>query len=132
MFLQGNAPSLAAPPGINLCLIGINRSPCTSAGLGGYVTTSGKTTGLPGCAERLEDLVANGLTIGGVTYRFKLIVSVRNLYGGNSDAEASSSYAMEHYAAQHGDQLQFEFQRTATGARFSGTAAATKKSRKDF
>ena len=129
-FLPQNAHNLAPPPAVNLCMIGLNRSPCTSVARDGYPTTSNKTNGKAGCIERLSNLISNGFTHNGVTYRFTMIVSIRNLYGGDADAEAASSNAMGHYAQLHNGALEFDFQRRGgnSSTRFLSTGTAKKLS----
>jgi hypothetical protein len=113
----------------NFILIGINRSPCTSQDWG-FTASCNKGIGADGCLERLVSLVTDGLSMGGNHYHFKLIVSVRNLYGRGSAQEAASATGMQ--VASELPFIDFEFQQTSHSTRFSGTGAAKLMSGSDW
>jgi ribosomal protein S18 acetylase RimI-like enzyme len=102
--------------------IGINRSPCTSTDhLNNGCPSSTKAVG---CAERLINLVNNGILYMGTLYTFRLVIQARGLYGSNSDERANSSEAIQ--AMQNTGFIDFGTQRTATSTRYMDTTTAKK------
>ena len=110
----------------NTIFIGINRSPCTSTDhVGNGQPSSGKGLGALGCSERLINLVNHGFTHLGVTYPIRLVLSVRGVYGSNSDQEANSVRAME--AMVQTGRITIETQQLGgSSERFMGTSTAKK------
>ncbi len=112
----------------NTIYIGINRSPCTSTdhvGNGQPSSGKGKGMGVLGCSERLINLVNHGFTHSGVTYPIRLDLSVRGVYGSNSDQEANSVRAME--AMVQTGRITIDTQQLGgSSERFMGTSTAKK------
>lgn len=110
----------------NTIFIGINRSSCTSTDhVGNGQPSSGKGLGALGCSERLINLVNHGFSHLGVTYPIRLVLSVRGVYGSNSDQEANSVRAME--AMVQTGRITIETQQLGgSSERFMGTSTAKK------
>jgi hypothetical protein len=117
--------TLQGPPSVNTFFIGINRSPCTSTDhCGNGQPSSDKPNNGPGCAERLIALVTNGFKRGSKTYKIKLYISTRGIYGSNDSKKANSIRANE---AMQQAGIDIDLQRMGgTSTKFMGTGAMKK------
>jgi hypothetical protein len=75
--LRDNLTLFQPVPHVNRLWMSITKSPCTSVPRNGLPITSQKATG---CTEELINLATAGLSAGGATYRFELVVHVFGLY----------------------------------------------------
>jgi hypothetical protein len=75
--VRDNISMFKPHPAVNHLGMSITKSPCTNVPRNGLPPTSQKQVG---CTEELINLVTNGVTHDGKTYRFELIVNVFGLY----------------------------------------------------